>query len=464
MKNKIFIILPDGIGLRNFAYGDFPEEAKKMGFQVTYWNQTAFPIHKKLSLDELPLTHKKLHPLTTIYGRARKKIELGLWKKKWREPVYNSYLFPDSYKGLKNVVKSLWVNLLATIYHSPDGLKQIVKKIKQAERKTVAYRLCLHTLKQEKPKMVFCTNQRASTAIAPILAAQDLGISTACFIFSWDNLPKATMVLDTDYYFVWSDYMKNEFLQYYPSIHPDRVVVTGSPQFACHYNPELLSSREAFFKTHDLDPAKKYICFSGDDMTTSPDDPQYLEDTAKVIRQLNESGHNLGLIFRRCPVDFSGRFDAVVERYADIIKPIAPAWKPLGEVWNQVFPTPDDAALLANTATHCEAVINLGSSMVFDFAAHDKPCVFINYNAPDRKIPDWSVEKIYRYLHFCSMPTKESVLWANHPDEIAECIKKALYAPQKTVQAAQNWMQVINLAPHHQASERIWDGINSLLS
>jgi hypothetical protein len=34
-----------------------------------------------------------------------------------------------------------------------------------------------------------------------LLAAQQLGIPTATFIFSWDNLPKATMVVETDYYY-----------------------------------------------------------------------------------------------------------------------------------------------------------------------------------------------------------------------------------------------------------------------
>jgi hypothetical protein len=44
-----------------------------------------------------------------------------------------------------------------------------------------------------------------------LLAAQQLGIPTATFIFSWDNLPKATMVVETDYYFV-GDHMKLELL------------------------------------------------------------------------------------------------------------------------------------------------------------------------------------------------------------------------------------------------------------
>ena len=70
-------------------------------------------------------------------------------------------------------------------------------------------------------------------------------------------------------------------------------------------------SRTAFFSKYDLDPVKKYICFTGDDITTSPDDPLYLEDAAQAILELNKGDFHLGLIFRRCPVDFSNRYDSV---------------------------------------------------------------------------------------------------------------------------------------------------------
>lgn len=463
MQNKIFLILPDGIGLRNFAYGDFPEQAKKTGIELCYWNQTAFPLKEKLGEVEIPLKQQKLHPLTTIYGRARKKIELGLWKKQWNDAVYETYLFPDSYKGLKNAVKSVWVNLLVATHNSPEGLKRIVKKIKQTERKTDTYKHCLKTLQQQKPNLVFCTNQRASTALAPLLATQDLNIPTACFIFSWDNLPKATMVIETDYYFVWSDYMKEELLRYYPQLSENQIIVCGSPQFANHFDKKLRCERTAFFKENGLDPQKKYLCFSGDDVTTSPDDPQYLEDTARAVEALNAEGENLGILFRRCPVDISGRYDSVLKKYDKLIVAVAPKWEALGEVWNQIFPMPEDLALLANTVAHCEAVINLGSSMVFDFAAQGKPCIFINYDAENKTLPDWSVEKIYKYIHFRSMPNKEVVLWAKSPFQLNEAIKTALSKPQKTVQAAQDWMQVINLAPHDQAVQRICEGIKKII-
>ena len=464
MKPKLFLLLPDGIGLRNFAFTRFPEIGRQTGWDTVFWNQTDFPIHSDTGYEELKITEAQLQPLTTVYSRARKRIELKLWEYQFRDTIYQTYNFPQSYRGIKNAFKSLFVDFLVATKSHSKGLKKVIEQIKKQERQTAKYTLCKKQLEAHGPALVICTNQRPTQAIAPILAAQDLGIPTATFIFSWDNLPKATLVLETDYYFVWSDYMKTELQRYYPRIKDTQIFVTGTPQFEPHFDDTSIESRAAFCKKHRLDVAKKYICFSGDDVTTSPDDPQYLEDTAKAIRALNESGQNLGLIFRRCPVDFSGRYDAVVEQYADIIKPIAPAWKPLGEVWNQVFPTREDMALLANTARHSELVINLGSSMVFDFVAHQKPCAFIHYDVSDKKQPDWSVEKIYQYVHFRSMPTKEAVLWINQPSEIGEIIKQAISLPKTTVGEAENWFKVINLLPPEKSSERIWEAIQKITS
>lgn len=459
LHNKIFILLPDGIGLRNFAFTRFPEIGKQMGFDTVFWNQTDFAVHDELVFEELKITDAKLHPLTTVYSRARKRIELRLWEQQFQDKVYQSYNFPQSYKGLKNLAKSLFVDYLTASKTSPKGLKNIIDRIKKQERRTSKYTLCKQQLETHRPALVFCTNQRPTQAIAPILAAQDLSIPTATFIFSWDNLPKATMVLETDYYFVWSDYMKGELQRYYPNIPDTRVFVTGTPQFEPHFDPTLIAPKAEFFKKHGLDTAKKYICFSGDDVTTSPDDPQYLEDTAKAIRQLNESGHNLGLIFRRCPVDFSGRCDAVVQQYKEVIKPIAPVWKPLGESWNQVFPARGDISLLANTAFHSEMAINLGSSMAFDFACHGKPCAFIDYDIKNKKDEKWSVDTIYKYVHFRSMPSRDAVLWIKHPEEIGAAILQALSQPVPVVNEAENWFKVVNLHPPEKSSERIWEAI-----
>ena len=160
------------------------------------------------------------------------------------------------------------------------------------ERSTKKYEYCRKQLIEHKPDIVFCTNPRPTQAIASILAAQDLGIPTASFIFSWDNLPKATTLIEPDYYFVWSDYMKNELMLYCPYVHPDQIFVTGTPQFESHFDTSLLQSKEDFFKRYNLKLEKKYICFSGDDVVTSPLDQYYLEDLAISVHELNQKGYN----------------------------------------------------------------------------------------------------------------------------------------------------------------------------
>ena len=238
-NNKIFILLPDGIGLRNFAYSSFYSLGKSQGFDIFFWNNTPFPL-SDLGFNEIKIENAKTHPLTDIYKNVKIQVELNLNIKKTKDKVYKSYRFPFSYSTLKNTIKSIAVQALTIFYSSQSGLTKIRNKMNKEERKTLYYQQSLKTLKREQPALVFCTNQRPVLAVAPLLAAKDLGIPTACFIFSWDNLPKATMVVDTDYYFVWSTHMKKELLFYYPSINADQVFVTGTPQFEPHFDKSKL--------------------------------------------------------------------------------------------------------------------------------------------------------------------------------------------------------------------------------
>lgn len=462
-NNKIFILLPDGIGLRNFAYSDFQAIGIQENFDVVFWNNTPFDL-TELGFKEIKIQNSKSHPLTETYKNARKQIELNLHIRKTKDRVYDTYRFPFSYATVPKAIKSLVTQLVSFTHSSKYGLKRIREKIKEEERKTLYYHQCLETLQKEKPAMVFCTNQRPMTAIAPLLAAQELGIPTGTFIFSWDNLAKATMVVETDYYFVWSDLMKKELLFYYPYIQESQVFVTGTPQFESHFDKKRLLSRSDFFEQNALEANKKYICYSGDDVTTCPDDPKYLEDVAIAIRELNKKGHSLGIVFRRCPVDFSNRYDKVQEDFKDVITPIAPLWKKIGEGWNTVLPTQADVDLQMNTIAHTELVVNLGSSMVFDYVAHHKACAFINYDVAHKKNPDWSVKKIYNYVHFRSMPKSETVFWINSPDAIADIIEKGLATDLSVVEGAKQWFEIINQHPAQEASKRIWERIKTIIS
>lgn len=459
---KIFILLPDGVGLRNFAFTSFVGIGEQMGWEVVFWNHTPFNLNE-LGFEEIKL-NGKARSMTDLLKRAKINASLDHFENKFNDPVYQTYKFQSSHKGLKVKIKNALVDQMTSTYGGEEGLEKLRNKLQESERKSPFYHHCTEILEREKPDFVFCTNQRPVNAIAPLTAAEDLGIPTATFIFSWDNLPKATMVVESNFYFVWSDHMRKELLGYYPFIQDNQVVITGSPQFEPHFSTDLSLTGEQFFEEYNLDPNRKYICFSGDDITTSPDDPKYLEDVAEAVENLNKKGLNLGIIFRRCPVDFSNRYDKVLEKFKDLVVPIAPKWKQMGTNWNEIIPTKDDLALQVNTILHTEAVVNLGSSMVFDFAAFNKPCLFLNYNAEEKTDKDWSTNKIYDFVHFRTMPTGKEVIWLNSKEEISKKLEAALTDSSETVALANDWFEKINLSPAADASERIWIAIEKIQS
>jgi hypothetical protein len=459
-NKKIFILLPDGVGLRNFAFTNFYAKGKVKAMDLIFWNNTPFDL-SKMGFGEIKLQQKKANLFLEVLKTARNEIELNCNIRKSKDIVYNSYRFPFSYASFKSSTKFYIVHFLIQLYDSEKGLKTVRNLIKKTARKTNFYAESYELLKTQKPALIFCTNQRISLAIAPLLAAQDLKIPTVTFIFSWDNLPKGTMAVETDYYFVWSSHMKKELLYYYPYIKENQIVVTGTPQFENHFQISNITDKELFFNQNGLDIQKKYICYSGDDVTTSPNDPIYLLDLIKAVRILNRKGSQLGIIFRRCPVDFSNRFNSILEENKDIVKAIIPKWDKVGEGWNTILPSKEDSVLQLNIIAHTELVVNLGSSMVFDYAAHKKPCAFINYD-PENNVQNWSVKTIYNFIHFRSMPN-DAVVWLNSPDEIADKIEIMLNNEnQRVVVNAQEWFKKINQHPAQEASNRIWDAINQI--
>lgn len=464
MKKKVFIFFPDGVGLRNFAFTDFKKIGEQMGFDITYWNNTVFSLKDNLGFKELNIEDHSSHPLLPIYSRARKRAELNVSRDKFNDSVYPTYKFPFSYKDLKNTFKSLYVKWLVGLYSSEKGVEKLRSKINRLERSTSKYKYCKAQLEEHKPDLIFCTTQRATQSISALLAAKDLGIPTVAFVYSWDNVPKAMQVVETDYYCVWSDLMKQQVLQYYPFVKPDQVFVTGTPQFEPHYDESLKLSREAFFKEHNLDTDKKYICFSGDDITTSPLDQFYLEDLANAVRNLNNQGYNLGIIYRKCPVDFTDRYDAVIEKNKDIIAVLDPIWKQVGSQWNQVLPTPEDFKMLYNVCEHSEFVTNVCSSTVFDFVAHSKPCIYYNYEQPQLKKGIRDIGQNYKYVHFRSMPSKEAVVFCTDKNDLESLVKQILDGKLSNVEVCKAWYKIVVGKTPTEASKNIWKSIDSILN
>lgn len=450
-KDKVLLLFPDGVGIRNYLYSNvFKEFNADLILFHNFDSETIKAVEENTSIKEdivIPnykesIKEKFLRELICLarlyynYSKVNNSTLLTNWN--WNQKSFSKKIF---YK---------LIQILAPYCKNYSRILKLEKEYQQAIRKNEFYKEIKDILEETKPSVVFCSHQRALKAATIFSAATDLNIPTITVVYSWDNLPKARMALRTDHYMVWSDYMKKELTLYYPEIKPEQIHVTSTPQFEFYDNSENIIDKEVFYKKYNLDPNKKIICFSGDDTKTSPDDPSYLNDVAEEIIKANLQ-NEYQLLLRRCPVDLSDRFDKVLDQYKDLIKEVSPLWHfTSSKEWNLVYPSIDDVKLLVSTAFYSDIVVNVGSTMAFDFAMFNKPCVFINYDQENKTVNDWSVKTIYNYQHFKSMPDSDAVIWLNSKEEIVD----KLTFSKRCTESMLRWKDIV-LEDYNNSSDKI---------
>lgn len=438
-KNKIVLLFPDGVGIRNYLYSDvfigmeqnvilyhaFDKKTEQAVKQLTKIKNTVSIPNYNESIKE-----KFLRELICL-SRLKNNSKL----------VNNSTILSNWKTNHKGLSKNIFFKAIAFVSNFIINYKcilQLEKKYQKAIRNTNFYIEVKQFLQKTQPNKIFCSHQRGVQCATIFAAAKDLGIETITVIYSWDNLPKARMALRADKYLVWSNYMKKELELFYPEINKDQVFVTGTPQFECYKNPENIIPKEEFYTRYDLDSTKKIICYSGDDVLTCPDDPKYLNDLADELVK-NNLDITYQILLRRCPVDISGRFDAVISKYPNLIKEAAPLWNfEPNSNWTTIYPLPEDVSLLVSTAHYSDVVVNLGSTMAFDFAMFQKPCIYINYDQKNKLNPNWTVDTIYKFQHFRSMKNSSSVLWWNKKEQIVELLDQ-----KADINTMNDWKELI---------------------
>ena len=446
-KNVLFIV-PDGVGVRNYLYSKILKNPALHKAKLFLWttlpdeafheieksNNVIFN-KKKIILQKEPF-FTKIYRESATYARLIYNAKLvanptimSNWSKQNRTSKQKTgYIIAEIIGkwASKKYNRILWLEKKSRNFYP----KKIINTIKK-------------DLLKINPTSIFITHQRVASLMPICIAAKELNIKVITVIYSWDNLPKARLAVMADQYLVWSENMKIEMQSYYPEISDQKIIVTGTPQFEFYREKERIISRELFAQKHDLDFTKKWICFSGDDILTSPFDPIYLSDVAEAINTISPVKRPQ-IIFRKCPADLSDRYDAVINKFPEIIKSIDPIWHNAGN-WGSNFPKSADIDLLVNLAFHCNLVLNLGSTMAFDFSFFDKPCLYFKYNPEVSAV--WNVETIYNFQHFRTMNNLDVVVWINNKEEIQEKIMNILDAVFPVAIDKKKWAEMVVMHP-----------------
>lgn len=457
---KVFVTLTDGAGIRNFIHSDVLQSDGE--HEIVIWcNPVLVPYVTNSGYKHLELPTYKSSGIIEILRSAITRAELLRNVRKHKNPDYLYYIFNKETTSWRLKFKNTLVSLLGKIFSSDTGILFLRKQLRSQVENSHYFRLAKITLQQTQPDVVMCTHQRSPEAIALVQAARVLNIPTATFIFSWDNLPKGTLMVEADHYLVWSNYMKGELLQYYPWVFSQSVHVTGTPQFLPYFSQNNYMSREAFAMTFGLDTSATWICFSGDDELTSPHDPLYLRDLASAVQTLKACGHNIQIVFRPSPADISARYQEVLSAFATVIKKAQPQWEaPNGMNWGALIPMAKDYVFLCSLVHHCKAVFNVGSTMAIDFSILNKPSAYFRYNANDNL--SWDIFKVYKFIHFNTMKGFDPVYWINSPNEIALKLLDIMEDKENKIIEAKKWQEVIAFSPLENSRVQLWNAITSI--
>jgi hypothetical protein len=458
---KYLLVVPDGVGIRNFFCTRVIDRLLESG-QVVVWHA---------------LPKESVAPFQERWGERVRWVELppivdGLVERLFRQSKIFAQIYWQQKDGpdvqlkrrrppgrLKAKAMYIAARLLGRACSFPRGIRWLDRMHQRSAYNAPHTAAFVSFLKAERPSMVFCTHQRALEAVPAMLAAKALGIRSAVFIYSWDNLPKGRMAVYADTYVVWSEFMKRELLQYYPDVTPGRVDIVGTPQFEDYFNSSLIVPKERFFGELGLDVHRPVVCFSGNDIT-SPFDPVYLEDLADALLRV-PAGERPQVLFRRSPVDTSNRFDGVLERHPEIAVS-NPRWlRVKDDNWAQLVPTQEDGTLLVNVVYHSDVVVNVGSTMGMDFAIFDKPGIYINYN-PEGRAGEWDIHEVYRLPHFVPVHRIQPVYWAGSPQELGDQVLHALKNRYEKQEARKAWLDLIVSQPLDSASERFADEMRKI--
>ncbi|MFB9052845.1 hypothetical protein ACFFVB_07095 [Formosa undariae] len=446
-KRTILFLVPDGVGIKNYLYSNVIRYLKEGNARIVIWSPLPEAMFKEVSdLHGITLEYKYMPliaepPLTRLYREATTYARLLRNSKLKNNPsILSNWSLPQKNIKLK-VLYLAAVQLGRFLAKDYDRLLSYEEKSKQHWSKALIerYKADLEILQ---PLSIFITHQRVASLMPICLAAKALRIKVVTAIFSWDNLPKARLCVSADTYLVWGDWMKTEMADYYPEIPAAQVKLVGTPQFEFYLDNTRRQDRAAFAKQHGLDINKRWVCFSGDDVKTSPYDALYFKDVVEALQPYKET---IQLIFRRCPVDFSSRYDSVLDINTDFVFAIDPLWHIPEGGWTGYVSKYEDVAMQVNLASHCDVVINLGSTMAHDFTMCGKPCLYLNYN-PVSDV-NWNVERIYQYQHFRSMADLDAVGWILNKESIGDQVLKAIAHPNEIGGQRKAWVEKIVLHP-----------------
>lgn len=436
---RILVILPRGEAIRNFVYtGTLEELAEEIDVRVL----SVIPsedFRQSIQDRHGDLLELRERPDPWAVRITREILELAHGRFLWSAAARERWRLRDREANAPVAwVKRRLKKLAALSFASPVGLALLSRlecSLSHGAAPTRFYRELFGDLQ---PTLLFNGSQSHGwMAIDAVHAARSLGIPTATFLFSWDNLTSQGRIMPLyDYYLVWNGSIRDQLLRMYPSVTSDRVFVTGTPQFDFHFRPEFHWTREEFCARVGADASRPIVLYTTGMANHMPGEPQIVEGIATMLREMREFGPPQ-LLVRVYAKDRTGRFEELKRRDPTILFPEVP-WEPA-----HLTPLPEDGPLLTNMLLHAAVGINVASTVSLELCMFDKPVVNVGYNPPGLDVASVDYRRYYEFDHYRPVVESGAVSVAGSEPEMRRLIGEALAEPAARSAQRRLWIRAM---------------------
>lgn len=421
----VVAVLPRGEAIRNFIYSGALDEVAAHA-KVTVLSVVPDAEFQQLIEDR----YDGFHPLTDqpeawAVGFTREILDIAHGKVLWSAAAQDRWRIRDAEAAERGErVKRTLKKMLCVPFTSKPGLAALSaweRKVSWWFRNSDEF---VNLFRELKPTLVFNgSHVHGHAAVQAVNAAQWLGIPTAAFLFSWDNLTsQGRIVPPYDHYLVWNGAIGEDLLRIYPGIESDQVAVVGTPQFDFHFRQENYWTREEFCTRVGADPRRPIVLYSTGMANHMPGEPAMVEQIAGMLNGMEHFGSPQMLV-RVYPKDQTGRFEELKRRRPDILFPPIP--------WDSAWLTPktEDLPLLTNMLRHCAVGINIASTVSLELCMFDKPVINVGYDPPGVDLKEDSSARYYEFDHYKPVVASGGVEVAYSAAEMQRLLSTAFRNP-----------------------------------
>jgi hypothetical protein len=427
-RKHIVLVVPRGEAVRNFLYSD----TLRCLSENAWVTLLSVMDDEKFIADFRPFC-KQIIPLK-YYQRGRvvaylqRLVDTAHDRWLWSEVAKNRWAIHDkaatgAARHRRLLLKGI-ARPLANRY-SLEALTEIERQVGWMMRPNDAF---LDLFEEIKPDLVFnCSHIHGPAGDLPLKAAHRMGIPTVGFIFSWDNLTSRSRIfVPYDYYCVWNEKMRDQLLSIYPSTSPDRVFVTGTPQFDFHFKPEFHLEREELCRRIGADPQRPLVLYTTGVDRHFPEEHRHVEVVARLLQD----------------IDVSPKPQLVVRTY---VKGTSPEMKALATkrlpgvvfppvLWEKNWFTPlfEDLAIYTSLLRHTSIGINTASTVSLELLMHDKPVMNIGFDPPGSQLnPLLHFERHINFDHYRPVVESSATMVARSVDDMRDMLYRGLTQPGK---------------------------------